>query len=149
MSCMMYFLYACGILCSASSFHDLPLSVLSFNLPTVHMSVSFFISSQQLVTTGTIQELRKHLANRLYMYITIYIYKYDERWNKLQCSLVTSCWNYSPVWRVIPNLFFEAYNSNDPWWMQWSNMIMACHWSIDPHPFQDSHDPKPMHLVKL
>ena len=97
----MYFLYACGILCSASSFHDLPLSVLSFNLPTVHMSVSFFISSPQLVTTGTIQELSKHLANSLYMYIIVYIYKwiYIYIWWKMKqtpmYSLVTSCWNYS------------------------------------------------------
>ena len=41
---MMYFFYARGIIGNASSFHDAPLSVLSFNLPTVHMSVSFFVS---------------------------------------------------------------------------------------------------------
>lgn len=82
MSRMMYFFYARGIIGNASSFHDFPLSVLSFNLPTVNMSVSFFVS----------------LANRLHPKNPMY--PGHQFWKFLEMI---------PL--VIPNLLFEAYET--------------------------------------
>lgn len=117
----MYFFYARGIIGNASSFHDVPLSVLSFNLPTVHMSVSFFVS----------------LANRLH---------------PKNPSPVTSSGNFWK-WFLLWYLTFYLKRmrlQRKPWWMQWFfTWTRHAHRSIDPHPFQNSHDPTPMHASNV